>query len=230
MCTKTLLLLVVLVAYFFIETFVFLSQVWEKHHPLLKASKDTREELVCQKVRRRKRSSFCNFYLFPLHKLVQELELNQLAGGLFLFRDVKFTVARTYHVAWSPVIAVCLTRPSMSLPCCAGTRQFLKKFLHYSKHRVHPELTESARGHIASSYASLRSKQVRNVVVSLRQRTIEPPHCLCGNRTVLFSPLSRHVDGGDAFAVRSTCHRQHSSSLWCWTRRSPHYDVRHPSR
>lgn len=38
--------------------------------------------------------------------------------------------------------------------------QFLKKFLHYSKHRIHPELTEDAREHIASAYASLRSKQV----------------------------------------------------------------------
>ncbi len=38
--------------------------------------------------------------------------------------------------------------------------QFLKKFLHYSKHRIHPELTEDAREHISSAYASLRSKQV----------------------------------------------------------------------
>ncbi|CAM9591386.1 unnamed protein product, partial [Scytosiphon promiscuus] len=64
------------------------AQVWEKHHPLLRASRDTREELVCQK--------------------------------------------------------------------------FLKKFLHYSKHRIHPELTEEAREHIASAYASLRSKQQGN--------------------------------------------------------------------
>lgn len=39
--------------------------------------------------------------------------------------------------------------------------QFLKKFLHFSKHRIHPELTDDAREYIASSYASLRSKQVR---------------------------------------------------------------------
>lgn len=75
------------------------AQVWEKHHPLLKASKDTREELVCQK--------------------------------------------------------------------------FLKKFLHYSKHRVHPELTESARGHIASSYASLRSKQGNNRSLPVTARSLE---------------------------------------------------------
>lgn len=43
--------------------------------------------------------------------------------------------------------------------CCIRV-QFLKKFLHYSKHRIHPELTEGAREHIASAYASLRSKQV----------------------------------------------------------------------
>ena len=44
--------------------------------------------------------------------------------------------------------------------------QFLKKFLHYSKHRIHPELTEDAREHISSAYASLRSKQVSTTVQS----------------------------------------------------------------
>lgn len=45
--------------------------------------------------------------------------------------------------------------------------QFLKKFLHYSKHRIHPELTEDAREHISSAYASLRSKQVSSVPAAL---------------------------------------------------------------
>lgn len=33
-----------------LKPFALPLQVWEKHHPLLRASKDTREELVCQKV------------------------------------------------------------------------------------------------------------------------------------------------------------------------------------
>eukprot|EP00752_Nemacystus_decipiens_P011885 g10538.t1 len=75
------------------------AQVWEKHHPLLRASKDTREELVCQK--------------------------------------------------------------------------FLKKFLHYSKHRIHPELTEDAREQISSAYASLRSKQGNNRSLPVTARSLE---------------------------------------------------------
>eukprot|EP00904_Undaria_pinnatifida_P009364 jgi/Undpi1/5558/HiC_scaffold_2.g00835.m1 len=75
------------------------AQIWEKHHPLLRASKGAREELVCQK--------------------------------------------------------------------------FLKKFLHYSKHRVHPELTEEAREHIASAYASLRSKQGNNRSLPVTARSLE---------------------------------------------------------
>eukprot|EP00903_Cladosiphon_okamuranus_P019662 g18075.t1 len=75
------------------------AQVWEKHHPLLRASKDSREELVCQK--------------------------------------------------------------------------FLKKFLHYSKHRIHPELTEDAREHISSAYASLRSKQGTNRSLPVTARSLE---------------------------------------------------------
>ncbi|CAM9685703.1 unnamed protein product [Ectocarpus sp. 12 AP-2014] len=75
------------------------AQVWEKHHPLLRASRNTHEELVCQK--------------------------------------------------------------------------FLKKFLHYSKHRIHPELTEDAREHIASAYASLRSKQGNNRSLPVTARSLE---------------------------------------------------------
>ncbi|CAM9104625.1 unnamed protein product [Discosporangium mesarthrocarpum] len=75
------------------------AQVWEKHHPLLHASREHREELLCQK--------------------------------------------------------------------------FLKKFLHYSKHRIHPELTEEAREHIASAYASLRSKQGNNRSLPVTARSLE---------------------------------------------------------
>ncbi|CAM9305987.1 unnamed protein product [Laminaria digitata] len=75
------------------------AQIWEKHHPLLRASKGAREELVCQK--------------------------------------------------------------------------FLKKFLHYSKHRVHPELTQEARENIASAYASLRSKQGNNRSLPVTARSLE---------------------------------------------------------
>ncbi|CAM9270709.1 unnamed protein product, partial [Ectocarpus sp. 4 AP-2014] len=51
--------------------------------------------------------------------------------------------------------------------------QFLKKFLHYSKHRIHPELTEDAREHIASAYASLRSKQGNNRSLPVTARSLE---------------------------------------------------------
>jgi DNA replication licensing factor MCM3 len=50
--------------------------------------------------------------------------------------------------------------------------QFLKKFILYAKHRVHPKLTPNASEYLASAYAELRSKeQVKTLPVT--PRTLE---------------------------------------------------------
>ena len=58
------------------------------------------------------------------------------------------------------LLVACVIKCLKLVPSVPILSQFLKKFLHYSKHRIHPELTEDAREHIANAYASLRSKQV----------------------------------------------------------------------
>ncbi|CAM9139800.1 unnamed protein product [Choristocarpus tenellus] len=52
-------------------------------------------------------------------------------------------------------------------------QKFLKKYLHFSKTNIHPELTEGAREHIASAYASLRSKQGNNRSLPVTARSLE---------------------------------------------------------
>ena len=50
------------------------------------------------------------------------------------------------------------------------TKSFLRKYLHYAKQRIHPELTEEAMECIAAEYSGMRSKQAakRNLPVTAR--------------------------------------------------------------
>lgn len=50
------------------------------------------------------------------------------------------------------------------------TKAFLRKYLHYAKQRIHPELTEEAMESIAAEYSGMRSKQAakRNLPVTAR--------------------------------------------------------------
>ena len=49
------------------------------------------------------------------------------------------------------------------------TKDFLRKFIHYAKHRVHPVLSEAAMEQISSAYANMRAKQSqKNLPVTAR--------------------------------------------------------------
>ncbi|KAI4371803.1 hypothetical protein MLD38_010110 [Melastoma candidum] len=56
------------------------------------------------------------------------------------------------------------------------TIKFLKKYIHYAKHRIQPELTDEASEHIATAYAELRNAGSNNPVggtLPITARTLE---------------------------------------------------------
>ncbi|CAJ2670314.1 unnamed protein product [Trifolium pratense] len=70
------------------------------------------------------------------------------------------------------------------------TIKFLKKYIHYAKHRIQPDLTDEASDQIATTYAELRNAKTRGTL-PITARTLETIICLSTAHAKL--KLSRRV-------------------------------------
>ncbi|XP_028754886.1 DNA replication licensing factor MCM3 [Neltuma alba] len=82
------------------------------------------------------------------------------------------------------------------------TIKFLKKYIHYAKHRIQPELTDEASDHIATAYAELRnagSNAMTGGTLPITARTLETIIRLSTAHAKL--KLSRQVSKSDVEAA-----------------------------